>query len=108
MKGLAEQQGLRTSTLGQSEPPSSGQATLAPVGGWNGRHCLFQRRLSYFTGVTEGLEPRPPWPLKGKVGTASARELDLAESGSVKDVGLGQPSDLWDLRGHTPFPYFSG
>lgn len=77
------------------------------MGGWNGRHCLFQRRLSYFTGVTEGLEPRPPWPLKGKVGTASARELDLAETGSVKDVGLGQPSGLWDLRGHTPFPYFS-
>lgn len=67
----------------------------------------FRGRLSYFTGVTEGLEPRPPWPLKGKVGTASARELDLAETGSVKDVGLGQPSGLWDLRGHTPFPYFS-
>lgn len=31
--------------------------------------------------------------------------MDLAETGSVKDVGLGQPSGLWDLRGHTPFPF---
>lgn len=64
----------------------------------------FQRRLSYFTRVTETSEPRLPWPLKGKSGDSGAGELALAETPSVKDLGFGQP--FWPLgpeRAH-PFP----
>lgn len=67
--------------------------------GWNGRRCLFLRRLSR-------LRAQAVLTSEGKDGDFLSSELDLAETGSVKDVGLGQPLGLGPERPH-PFP-FSG
>lgn len=74
--------------------------------GWNGRRCLFQRRLSHLAGVREDLEPRPPWPLTGKMGTSSL------ESGSGRNrvsQGCGLRPTLRPLGPERPHPFpFSG
>lgn len=74
--------------------------------GWNGRCCLFQRRLSHLTGVTEGLEPRPPWPLTGKMGTSS---LESGPGRNRVSQGCGLRPTLRPLGPERPHPFpFSG
>lgn len=74
--------------------------------GWNGKRCLFQRKLSHLTGVTEGLEPRPSWPLTGKMGTSS---LESGPGRNRVSQGCGLRPTLRLLGPERPYPFpFSG
>lgn len=74
--------------------------------GWNGRRCLFQRRLSHLAGVREDLEARPPWPLTGKMGTSS---LESGSGTNRVSQGCGLRPTLRPLGPERPHPFpFSG